>query len=531
MRKFYYFTLLTAIAFSTNATELKVSASRNVAGLQQLTLEDASAATRLKITDFAAQQAPKKAPAAEAPIVDGTWTSVGTGTWVEGPLDIYGEVKSGITHELEVFQNDDNPGVYRMLPYGEGSELATLMGRANTNYFYIDVTDPTKVLGYGDRNTDGDFVPFNAFLISQYVTEAGWTGGTGYGVYDDAEKTVSFPAKCFAIQTSSGWSLTNVDGKFKIYLPGADVKDYSFSSDADLCNHDNAVRFMANIGKDVAGLKYLIIAGTIGGNANNYNIVAAQGKAMEANKLYSFTDEAGVYTIFIVAVDADGKAIDGAAHWVHILDNNSDDWESLGTGVWTDPILVDAMYLDESFDAEVTVEKSKSNPNRIRISSPYSQFADFVVTHTGHEHYIYFDMTKADEVKVELSLTGLEADYGHIRLWSTNQRYSANTAEELKGYGYGVPSYDEATNTISLPAMSLFYQEPYYADGAWYAAAPEGKLVLPKEENTTGVDVINSDSAAPVRYYNLQGMEIAAPAKGQVVIRVDGGKSSKIMAR
>lgn len=540
MRKFYYLTLLTAIAFSANATDLKVKATRNVSGLQQLTVDDAQATSRLKITDIADQQvskkAPKKAPTAEAMVVDGTWTSVGTGAWVEGPMDYFSDLKSGTTYELEVFQNDDNPNVYRMLPYGEGSEAASLLGRANENYFYVDITNPTKVLGYGDYDDDGDFVPFGAFLISHYVPECGWnTTASNYGVYDEVEKTISFPAKSFAIQVSGGWAYTNVDGKFKIYLPGADVKDYSFISDADICNDENNIRFMAQVGKDVAAVKCLILAGTYSGNTSNYNIVAMQGSSIEANAVYTFTDdEAGVYTIFIVAVDADGNAVDGAAHWVHILNDNNDDWEALGTGTWTDPILVDATYLNTAFDADVTVERSISDPNRIRISTPYTVLSDYNLSHNGHEHYIYFDMTNPEEVKVELSLTGLELEYGHIRLWSSNVRYSTYPAAELKAAGFGIPSYDEESNTISLPSASLFYQEPYYANGSWYAASPEGKLVLPDkkgEGDITGVSVINAGSTQSVKYYNLQGMEIASPAEGQVVIRVADGKSSKMIVK
>lgn len=46
---------------------------------------------------------------------------------------------------------------------------------------------------------------------------------------------------------------------------------------------------------------------------------------------------------------------------------------------------------------------------------------------------------------------------------------------------------------------------------------------------TTGVDsVIDADSDAPVRYYNLQGVEIKNPAPG-VYIRVQGSRSSKVV--
>lgn len=45
----------------------------------------------------------------------------------------------------------------------------------------------------------------------------------------------------------------------------------------------------------------------------------------------------------------------------------------------------------------------------------------------------------------------------------------------------------------------------------------------------SGVEGINVDNAADAIYYNLQGVQVAQPANGQVYIRVAGGKASKIL--
>ncbi|MDE5693617.1 MAG: hypothetical protein K2I09_06840, partial [Duncaniella sp.] len=44
-------------------------------------------------------------------------------------------------------------------------------------------------------------------------------------------------------------------------------------------------------------------------------------------------------------------------------------------------------------------------------------------------------------------------------------------------------------------------------------------------------DVLDNDSNAPVEYYNLQGVRISEPAAGQVVIRRQGSKVSKVVVR
>ncbi|WP_290463881.1 hypothetical protein, partial [Duncaniella muris] len=53
-------------------------------------------------------------------------------------------------------------------------------------------------------------------------------------------------------------------------------------------------------------------------------------------------------------------------------------------------------------------------------------------------------------------------------------------------------------------------------------------------DDQSGIDSIVTDSAdenAPVEYYNLQGIRLSEPAAGQIVIRRQGSKVSKIVVR
>lgn len=45
--------------------------------------------------------------------------------------------------------------------------------------------------------------------------------------------------------------------------------------------------------------------------------------------------------------------------------------------------------------------------------------------------------------------------------------------------------------------------------------------------NFSGVNEVNVENNAPVKYYNLQGMEVVNPAKGQLVIKTQGNKTVK----
>lgn len=60
----------------------------------------------------------------------------------------------------------------------------------------------------------------------------------------------------------------------------------------------------------------------------------------------------------------------------------------------------------------------------------------------------------------------------------------------------------------------------------------EGYVTLPEGWLEAGVNSVISDNEnAPVKYYNLQGIELKTPVKGQLTIRKQGNKSTKFIAR
>ena len=58
--------------------------------------------------------------------------------------------------------------------------------------------------------------------------------------------------------------------------------------------------------------------------------------------------------------------------------------------------------------------------------------------------------------------------------------------------------------------------------------AENGKLTVKK---ATGIADIAADENAPVEYFNLQGMRISQPAAGEIVIRRQGSKVSKVLVK
>ena len=71
----------------------------------------------------------------------------------------------------------------------------------------------------------------------------------------------------------------------------------------------------------------------------------------------------------------------------------------------------------------------------------------------------------------------------------------------------------------------------YYWWTAETAVRTPGLVTLPEGFDYSGISNIAADANAPVRYYNLQGVQIAAPVKGQLVIKTQGNKSMKFIGR
>lgn len=83
---------------------------------------------------------------------------------------------------------------------------------------------------------------------------------------------------------------------------------------------------------------------------------------------------------------------------------------------------------------------------------------------------------------------------------------------------------DDYDYSKSLPMELEVRAGTFLLDG--YANSPA--ISKSYDFMTSGVSVIEIDSAGAVRYFNIQGVEVINPSAGQVYIKVDGGKTSKV---
>lgn len=456
-----------------------------------------------------------------------TWKSIGQATWVEGPADGYAQSISGKRWNIEVEESESTPGRYRMIPYGEGSALSDALWFDCDEYFYVNAQDPEKVYCEDYSHI--------LFEMSQLVPENGWQEVAIYGTISD--HVITFPAKSFGVnEDGETWFFSNINGNFQIFLPGAVVTDYSFSADFDECADNGVVKINCESGSSVAAVKIKMLEGEVEVKKSVLADVAATGTEIAVNGESTWTAPAdGRYTACAVALDEAGEVQASCHTVVFVRGDEADNWEAIGNGEFTDPLLnsldYNASLLNEPQTYEVAVERNKTNANLLRVVDPYVNHPFFVknkrllVSH-DHHHYIYLDATDPDFIVVDESPLGIDLGGGHVCIYSPAARYGAeHSKDDIKKY-YGVVSLKDGV--ITFAAQSLFVSELETEDNALYRNNDAGKLVLP---SSAGIKDVISGSDAEVKYYNLQGIEVSAPQPGQIVIRKQGSETTKIVVR
>lgn len=103
----------------------------------------------------------------------------------------------------------------------------------------------------------------------------------------------------------------------------------------------------------------------------------------------------------------------------------------------------------------------------------------------------------------------------------------------LKEYHVESVSYPSAVVVpFDIPATGRYYVAFGQDEANWtcYLSALSIEQVG-TEPDESGIDSVETDNNADVRYYNLQGIETASPTPGQIVIKVSGNQVSKEVIR
>ena len=256
--------------------------------------------------------------------------SLGMGLFTDdamGPLFGY----SAETFEVEIIENTVNPNVlYAKNAYG-GQYWIDVFGAPDSfkdmpdSYLEFDITDPNKVqikkqslgvnLGYGTN-----------YIFTDY------TGKSEFGTFKDG--IISFPVGTVYIEDDDGAYAMNRSGLFRLVMPGVELADYSLSLIANGTKVVDGKAYPvvdAIFGADVAQMTMAVLEGHYQNMESVWSqvpalIEAGQVKAVTVDAYDQTVEEdkdsevarmsivgpealeAGIYTAFVIPVNADGES-------------------------------------------------------------------------------------------------------------------------------------------------------------------------------------------------------------------------------
>lgn len=235
-------------------------------------------------------------------------------------------------------------------------------------------------------------------------------------------------------------------------------------------------------------------------------------------------------------------------------------WTTLdGKAVLADPWMLPRYSLNpvehEIYRYEVTVQQNDDNPNIYRLVDPYKGNSPIASqnksTKTG---YIQFDVTDPDHVSFaavdagfvnntplgDAYPNGIEKLYCLNYLSYTAGRYGWTPQQVIQMLGTSCPYTTYKDGVITLggndtadDAIVGINDRPF-GGFRWTVSGVKvsmrGFIKMP-DSALGGISDIDADDDAPVRYFNLQGVEVSDPQPGEMVIRLSGSKATKIVIK
>lgn len=258
--------------------------------------------------------------------------------------------------------------------------------------------------------------------------------------------------------------------------------------------------------------------------------------------------------IFIIGQDDMHSAQDwsffGACYGLRLTPQADDsaEWTTVGVGTLDDNGWVNPGYNIVRAPMNCTAQRNVANPNRIRI---IGQYQNWNTQFTGGQEVnlastlpgaIVFDVTVPGCVLVEMgNFCGFQdEELGMYYTYNLEAKTVAEgegdiTASDLFDIlgADDCSNYDQVNQVLNIKNCLFGYTGQEDRGQQWNEwLEPQNQctetatVVLP--ENMSKITDIILDQAAPARYFNLQGMEVANPTHG-LYIRVQGKKAEKVI--
>ena len=184
-----------------------------------------------------------------------------------------------------------------------------------------------------------------------------------------------------------------------------------------------------------------------------------------------------------------------------------------------------------------TVQVMKNNRNgKYRIIAPWSKtYAALGAPEGTVVPDLDIDASDPTNLVVAMQSIGIYGgdEAGTYYVMSMSYYNDGNDAETEDAAKITLKDNGDGTSTISFPYRSMML----YAGNSkkfYYACNDATNLSYITFPTFSGINNITADDNkvnAPVEYYNLQGMRIAAPVEGQLVIKRQGSEVEKLIVR
>ena len=219
-------------------------------------------------------------------------------------------------------------------------------------------------------------------------------------------------------------------------------------------------------------------------------------------------------------------------------------WKNVGTATFVDGWILPAYNMGgvqinpNDYPYNVELHQSVSNENVFRLWEPYKNSILAANNESPYHGQIVFDITDPENVVVHtpglpsgFKNSNGEFFFSNLLGWYMN--YTGASREQIVSILAQDPTYVPSTysnGVVTIPEPLFDVDDTSYSNGySWNNNPYSAVITLP---DGLGVnDIVNDDLNGAVRYYNLQGVEIANPAQGSVVIKVQGNTASKLIVR
>ena len=429
------------------------------------------------------------------------WKSLGMGKFSEGFLGNAGEY-----FDVEILQNELAPNQFRVVePY------AGILGDIAVDK-YLEFAILPAGTAFKDYVLDAEYVVFNDYNMGQWNSNyaedifalhpyrLGMTLDLwAYNVVLDYQENglpgeVSLAPYFYLLEQGGGWNQTK-ETTISILFPGYVKADYSSALEfAGLFTKPDGSMFAVGnlaLGADAAEVKAIVMPADADAAAVADAIAAGELEAMdvEAGRIevpFNAEELGGNNFQIVTVVLFEGAVKSVAAASFEYYGGGNNPWQSLGTGLYTDDVLL-PMFYENGTPAtyEVEILEHSENPGLYRIMNPYAKS----VHPAGDDDYapegmyIEVNATDAEGVYIQQQSLGMDWGYGEMQLVSNGFRYiEANGFDVVKGAGYLGKVVD---GVITFPTFKQengsTFQAILYMGTSGYLAGMNSKMeiVLP----------------------------------------------------